>query len=141
MGQADWDFKTATELVAALTARRVSALELTKQAIARIETHDPHINAMCVRDFDRALNAARAADIALQRGERRPLLGVPMTIKESFNMVGMPTTWGMPAFKDFSPTQDAVAVARLKAAGAVVLGKTNVPFALADWQSFRGDLC
>jgi amidase len=137
VSQSDWDFKTATELVAALTARRVSAFELTKLAIARIEAQDPHISAICVRDFDRALDAARAADTALQRGERRPLLGVPTTIKESFNMVGLPTTWGMPAFKDFSPPQDAVAVARLKAAGAVVLGKTNVPFALADWQSYN----
>ena len=137
VSQSDWDFKTATELVAALTARRVSAFELTKLAIARIEAQDPRINAICVRDFNRALDAARAADAALQRGERRPLLGVPMTIKESFNMVGVPTTWGMPAFKDFSPAQDAVAVARLKAAGAVVLGKTNVPFALADWQSYN----
>jgi amidase len=137
VSQSDWDFKTATELVAALTARRVSAFELTKLAIARIEAQDPRINAICVRDFDRALAAARAADAALQRGERRPLLGVPTTIKESFNMVGLPTSWGMPAFREFSPTQDAVAVARLKAAGAVVLGKTNVPFALADWQSYN----
>jgi amidase len=133
--QSDWDFKTAAELVAALTARKVSALELTEQAIARIEREDPHINAICVRDFERALSAARDADTALQRGERRALLGVPMTIKESFNIAGLPTTWGMPAFKDFRPPQDAVAVARVKAAGAVVLGKTNVPFALADWQS------
>jgi amidase len=135
--QSDWTFKTATALVGALTARSVSALELTEQTIARIETRDPHINAICVRDFDRARDAARAADAALQRGERRALLGVPITIKESFNMVGVPTTWGMPAFKDFSPGEDAVAVARLKAAGAVVLGKTNVPFALADWQSYN----
>jgi amidase len=137
MTQADWDFKTAAELVAALTARKVSALELTEQAIARIEREDPDINAICVRDFDRALSAARAADEALGRGERRPLLGVPMTIKESFNIAGLPTTWGMAAFKDFRPAQDAVAVARVKAAGAVLLGKTNVPFALADWQSYN----
>jgi amidase len=135
--QPDWDFKTATELVAALTARKVSALELTEQAIARIEREDPHINAICVRDFDRALDAARDADAALRRGERRPLLGIPMTIKESFNIAGLPTTWGMAAFKDFKPAQDAVAAKRVKAAGAVLLGKTNVPFALADWQSYN----
>jgi amidase len=137
MTQSDWDFKTAGELVAALTARKISALELTQQAIARIEREDAEINAVCVRDFDRALSAARAADAALGRGERRPLLGVPMTIKESFNIAGLPTTWGMPAFKDFRPAQDAVAVARVKSAGAVLLGKTNVPFALADWQSYN----
>jgi amidase len=137
MTQSGWDFKTAAELVAALTARKVSALELTQQAIARIEREDRDINAICVRDFDHALSAARAADAALAKGERRPLLGVPMTIKESFNVAGLPTTWGMPAFKDFRPAQDAVAVARVKAAGAVLLGKTNVPFALADWQSYN----
>jgi amidase len=137
MARSEWDFKTGVELAAALTAKRVSAVELTQQAIARIETEDASINAICVRDFDSALNAARAADAALQRGERRPLLGIPMTIKESFDIVGLPTTWGMPGFKDFRPLQDAVAVARVKAAGAVLLGKTNVPFALADWQSYN----
>ena len=60
-----------------------------------------------------------------------------MTIKESFNIVGLPTTWGIPKFKDFRPTQDAVAVVRLKAAGALILGKTNVPLELGDWQSYN----
>jgi amidase len=134
---ADWDFKSGVELVAALTAKSVSAVELTQRAVARIEVHDPLINAICVRDFDRAFAAARAADAARQRGEVRPLLGLPVTIKESFAVAGLPTTWGIPAFKDFKSVQDAVAVARLKAAGAVLLGKTNVPFALADWQSYN----
>ena len=88
-----------------------------------------------VRDFDRARQAAIAADQALARGERRPLLGLPMTVKESFNVAGLPTTWGIPAFKDWRPTEDAVPVQRLKAAGAVIIGKTNVPVALADWQT------
>ena len=60
-----------------------------------------------------------------------------MTVKESFNVAGLPTTWGIPPFKDFVPTEDAVAVARLKAAGAVILGKTNVPFALGDLQTYN----
>ena len=88
-----------------------------------------------MRDFDRALAQADAADAALARGERRPLLGLPMTVKESYNVAGLPTTWGVPAFRDFRPTEDAVAVSRLKAAGAVILGKTNVPPLLADWQA------
>jgi amidase len=133
--QSNQDYATATDLVTALTARAVSAVELTERAIARIERHDADINAICVRDFDRALTAARAADAALARDERRPLLGVPMTVKESFNVAGLPTTWGMPAFKGFVPGEDALAVARVKAAGAVILGKSNVPYALADWQS------
>src|SRR5258708_5911779 len=81
--------------------------------------------------------AARAADKALAAGERRPLLGIPITVKESYNIAGLPTTWGFPAMKDFLAAEDALAVARVKAAGAVVLGKTNVPFALGDFQSYN----
>jgi amidase len=110
-------------------------MELTDAAISRIEGLDGPINAVVVRDFDRARDAARAADAALARGERRPLLGVPMTVKEAHNVAGLPTTWGIPAHAGWIAPEDAVAVARLKAAGAVILGKTNVPPALADWQS------
>ena len=60
-----------------------------------------------------------------------------MTVKESFNIAGLPTTWGFPAFRDFRPAEDAVAVARVKAAGAVVLGKTNVPIGLGDLQTYN----
>jgi len=120
-----------------LDTRQVSAVELLEQAIARIAAHDAEINAVVVRDFERARAAASAADESLARGERRPLLGLPMTVKESFNVAGLPTTWGMPAFKDWRPSQDAIAVARLKAAGAVILGKTNIPLAISDWQSFN----
>jgi amidase len=90
-----------------------------------------------VRDFDRARQAADAADAALGRGERRPLLGLPMTVKEQFNVAGLPTTFGNPKFKDWRPEVDALAVQRLKAAGAVILGKTNVPLFLSDWQSYN----
>ena len=126
---------SATDLVAALAARRVSALELADAAIARIEARDPAINAVVVRDFDRAREAARDADVALARGERRPLLGLPMTVKESHNVAGLPTTWGFEPFTDFRAPEDSIAVGRLKAAGAVILGKTNIPPFLADWQS------
>jgi amidase len=128
-------YRTAGDLVADLAARRVSSVELLDQAIARIEALDKSINAVVVRDFDRARQAATAADQALARGERRPLLGLPMTVKESFNVAELPTTWGIPAFKDWRPTEDAVPVQRLKAAGAVIIGKTNAPVALADWQT------
>jgi amidase len=126
---------SATDLVEALAARRVSALELTDAAIARIETRDKAVNAVVVRDFDRARDAARAADAALARGERRPLLGLPMTVKESHNVAGLPTTWGFEPFKDFVARADSVGVSRLKGAGAIILGKTNVPPWLADYQS------
>jgi amidase len=127
--------QTATELVQALADRKVGALELTDAAIARIEARDGAINAVVVRDFDRARAAARQADAALARGERGALLGLPMTVKESNNVAGLPSTWGSPAFSGWTADTDAVAVQRLKAAGAIILGKTNVPPFLSDWQS------
>jgi amidase len=126
---------TAGEIVAALAARQVSALELTDAAIGRIEARDGAINAVVVRDFDRAREQAKAADQALGRGERRPLLGLPMTVKESHDIAGLPSTWGFEAFKAYVAQRDSTGVARLKAAGAVILGKTNVPPMLSDWQS------
>jgi amidase len=125
----------AIELAGLLAERKISALELCDATIARIEQRDTEINAIVVRDFDRARDAARAADAALARGERKPLLGVPMTVKESFDVAGLPTTWGFAEFADYRPDTDALAVTRLKDAGAVILGKTNVPVALGDWQT------
>ena len=130
-------YHSASDLLQMLTARQVSARELLDAAISRIEALDPKINAVVVRDFDRARDAATAADAALARGERRPLLGLPMTIKEQFNVAGLPTTWGIERFKDWRPNFDALVVQRLKAAGAVILGKTNVPVGLSDWQSYN----
>ena len=133
----EWDYRTTKDLVAALRARKISAVELADHVIARIEKLDQKLNAVVVRDFDRARDAAKAADAALARGEERPLLGIPMVVKESFNVAGLPTTWGVPAFKGWTPKEDAVAITRLKAAGAVILGKTNVPIHLNDWQSYN----
>jgi len=113
---------------------RVSAQALCEAAIGRIEALDGAINAVVLRDFDSAREQARAADALRAQGQRLPLLGVPMTVKESFNVAGLPTSWGLPDLRDFRPKHDAVAVQRLKAAGAVILGKTNVPVALSDWQ-------
>ena len=137
MAKSQWSFRTATELSAALATKKVSAVELAQDAIGRIERHDGKINAICVRDFERGLAAARAADAALARGETRPLLGIPMTVKESYNIAGLPTTWGIPAQKDFMPAEDALSISRVKDAGGVILGKTNVPLGLGDWQSYN----
>ena len=109
----DWSYMTAGAMRAALDGGVVSAVELTRDAIARIEAHDGHINAICIRDFDRALDAALAADRELAAGVRKPLLGIPITVKESFNVAGLPTTWGFPWQKDFVPPEDALAVARV----------------------------
>ncbi|RBP09245.1 amidase [Roseiarcus fermentans] len=137
MHRSPWTYASAADLAAALGARRVSAVELARDAIARIEAADSALNAMCVRSFDAALAAAAEADQRLAQGERGPLLGVPMTIKESYNLAGTPTTWGFPQAREYRPSEDALIVARVKAAGAVVLGKTNVPVALGDWQSYN----
>ena len=98
---AQWAYRSAGELAQSLLKKEISALELTDQFIARIEALDGDLNAVPVRDFARAREAAKAADAALARGERRPLLGVPVTIKESYNIAGLPTTWGISGVQGF----------------------------------------
>lgn len=133
----EWNLRSAEELNTALRAGEVTSVELTDEAIARIERDDTAISAICVPTFDRARAAAVRADRARARGEDRPLLGIPVTVKESYNIAGLPTTWGMPSHRNYVPDEDAVQVTRLEAAGAVVLGKTNVPLGLQDIQSFN----
>lgn len=126
---------SAREMVAGLRKKSFSATDLCEASIARIEKLDANINAVVVRDFERARADARAADLAIGRGEFKPLTGVPMTVKESFDLRGYPTTWGIEAHREHRAREDALAVQRVKAAGAIVLGKTNVPPVLADWQT------
>src|SRR5688500_8230122 len=101
---------SATDLVAAVRSRTVSALELTDAAISRIEKLDRAINAVVVRDVERARDQARQVDLAVARGARLPLGGVPMTVKECYNVAGLPTTFGFEFAKDYVPAEDAVAV-------------------------------
>ena len=126
---------SATRLAQALRAKKLGAVELFDLYAARVRQHNRALNAVCVMDLDAGRKAARAADRA--KGRRGPLHGLPMTVKESFNLAGFPTTWGLPEHKDNMPKGDALAVQRLKRAGAIVFGKTNVPVLLADWQSFN----
>ena len=131
-------FSTATALAAAVRKKEVSSLELTDMYIDRVERYDKRTNAVVVHDFERGLEAARAADEALARGDDTgPLHGVPMTVKEAYDVEGLPTTWGIPELRDNIATGDADYVRRLKAAGAVIFGKTNVPINLGDFQSFN----
>ena len=129
----DLETASAHAVVAAIAAGHLSAREACDAAIARIERLDGAINAVVVRDFDRAREPRR-------RPTRRcpaasgAAAGLPMTVKESFNVAGLPTTWGMPASRT-SPPRRRVVVAPAEGAGAVILGKTNVPLMLADWQS------
>jgi amidase len=128
-------FAPATEMLAALDARKISAVELLDLHRRRIERYNPSLNAIVEPDFERARGDAEAADARRARGEAAPLLGLPMTVKESYNVRGLRTTCGMPFWKDFRSEHDAPVTARVKAAGAAVMAKTNVPQMLADWQS------
>jgi amidase len=131
-------FRSACALAAAIRSRRIGARELLDLYLDRIARHDPAINAVVVLDRDRARKQARAADRALARGTLwGPLHGVPMTIKESFDVAGLPSTWGLEALRESRPAANAVVVDRLLAAGAIIFGKTNVPVMLADWQTFN----
>lgn len=131
----DLSYQGATQLLTALNNKTLSASELLEAQIKRIEKWDQHINAVVVRDFNAARTAAKAADALRARGETKPLLGLPITVKESFNVKGLSTTWGNPAFNGWEAGHDALAIQRLKAAGAIIIGKTNVSMMLMDWQS------
>ncbi len=134
----DIAFLPAHELARRLRRRELSSVELLDHYLQRIARLDPQFNAVVVLDTERARQRATEADAAQARGENwGPLHGLPMTVKESFNVAGLPTTFGFEASRHNVASSDAVTVQRLKAAGAVIFGKTNVPVSLADWQSFN----
>ncbi|HEY7766285.1 MAG TPA: amidase [Aestuariivirgaceae bacterium] len=131
-------FRTAVELGKLLRKRKLGSRELLDVCWRRYEACNPRLNAVIATDIRRARRAADASDRRLKRGETRgPFEGVPMTIKESFDWKGTPSTWGAPQYRDNIAKTDAVAVERMAAGGAVIYGKTNVPLMLADWQSFN----
>jgi amidase len=134
----DLHFKSAVELASLIRRRKIGSLELLDHFLARIEKYNPKLNAIVWMDREKARKRARAADAALKKGKRlRPLHGVPMTIKESFQLAGSPTTWGVPAMKDNVTATTAVLAQRMIDAGVTLFGKTNVPIMLADWQSYN----
>jgi amidase len=131
-------FGSAVQLVRALRTGRISSVELLDAYLDRVDRLNPGINAIVVDDRAAARRQARAADRALAKGTPiGPLHGLPMTVKESFTLTGQPTTWGFAELADNVATSDAVVVQRLRAAGAVIFGKTNVPVSLADFQSYN----
>ncbi|MFI4987938.1 MAG: amidase [Alphaproteobacteria bacterium] len=135
---ADIAFASAKRLAALIRRRKIGCLELLEHYLARVERYNPRLNAIIATDLPAARKRARAADKALAKGTPwGPLHGVPMTIKESFDVAGMATTWGLPELKDNRPKRNALAVDRLLGAGVVLFGKTNVPMWLADWQSYN----
>ena len=131
-------FLPATRLASLIRRRKIGCLELLDHYLARVDRFNPTLNAIVATDIPRARRRAREADRALARGERwGPLHGVPMTVKDSFHVAGLPTTWGVPARRDNIARADALSVKRLRNAGAVIFGKTNIPIWLADAQSFN----
>lgn len=128
-------YTTATGMVAAMDRGAVTPLELAEMLIARIEQVNPALNAIVVPTFERAREAARHTGALRAGGQRGPMLGLPITLKESTHVVGTPATAGIPAMKDYQPSHDSRVAASLFAEGAALLGKTNIPLALGDWQS------
>ena len=131
-------FRSAKQLASDIRRRKIGCLEALDMFLARVERFNPQLNAIVASDVQAARRRARQADAALRKGKVwGPLHGVPMTVKESYDVVGMPTTWGLSELKDNVPPRNALAVDRLLGAGVVLFGKTNVPSWLADWQSFN----
>src|SRR5215510_8129432 len=128
-------FSTASQMLQALRQRQLSAVELLALHQRRIERYNPRLNAIVTECFEQAREAAEAADAARARGADAPLLGLPITLKESINVRGLKTTAGLPAFAQAQAKFDAPATQRMQTAGAVLMGKTNVPPMLSDWQS------
>src|SRR5262249_49098731 len=132
--------QSATDAAKMLSRREISSRELVEKLLARIDAVNPALNAIVELRRETALQSAEAADQAIAHGDRRPLLGVPITVKESFNVAGLHTTWGNPAFNDYVAESNATVVQRLEQAGAIVIGKTNVHFMLADYAQTANEL-
>ena len=131
-------FRTAKQLASAIAKKKIGCLELLDLYLERVEAHNPSLNAIIAMDVEGARKRAKAADKAVKAGKKLgPLHGVPMTIKESYNVVGLPTTWGSPALKDNKPKSNALVVQRMLDAGVTLFGKTNVPLMLGDYQSYN----
>ena len=128
---------SATALRQALLARRFSATDLLEASFARIDALNPRLNAIVAEDRDAARAMAKASDARIANGTARPLEGLPITIKDAFDVAGLPSSGGLPAYRERVPAEDAAAVARLRAAGVVIVGKTNVPVFSGDFQSYN----
>ena len=128
---------SASNLRAALLRRKFSARDLLGATLAAIERQNPALNAIVQMDAAAAWRAAANSDARISRGEARPLEGLPVTIKDCFEVAGLITAVGAPALQNYTPKEDASAVARLRNAGAIILGKTNVPLLTGDFQTYN----
>lgn len=129
--------KSSSEQLAALARGEATAVSLLEQTLERVAALNPQLNAIVAMDIDGARNAARASDARRADGKAGPLDGLPITIKDSFEVQGLTTTAGAPPLKDHVPAEDAAAVARLRKAGAVIFGKSNVPAFTSDFQAYN----
>ena len=130
--------RSATQLIKLLKAREISAVELLELHLDRVSRLNPALNVIVDQDPDEARRAASEADAQLASGrEAGPLCGLPMTIKDAWEVTGMRATCGIPPLAQHRPTRDADPVARLRSAGAVLFGKTNVPTGAGDHQSYN----
>src|SRR5947208_3800370 len=126
-------FSSTTQLAAAIRTGHVSATEVLEAHLAQIDTHNAALNAIVTMDAERGRERAREAVEALARGQVwGPLHGVPFTLKDAHATAGMRTTTGFPPLADYVPKVDSTVTARLKAAGGILIGKTNVHVMLAD---------
>ena len=131
-------FDSAVSLARKLRAKQISSVELLNFYFDRVDKFNGELNAVIWQIRDEAMEDAKRADAAIATGEALgPLHGVPMTIKESYDVKGTPSTWGAPYLKGNFATRDALSVERLRGAGAVIFGKTNVPLMLSDFQSYN----
>jgi len=129
-------FLSASQLAEKIRSRQLTSAEVVAAYLEQIKRHNPALNAVVTLDAEGALSRAREADEALARGELwGPLHGVPVTIKDHYETAGMRTTCGDPVLADYIPKQDATAVSRLRGAGAIILGKTNMPRGGQDVQT------
>src|ERR1041384_5767772 len=131
-------YKSATQLAALIRRKKIGCLELLDHFLARVETYNPKLNAIVWLDKEKARKRAKSADAALKKGKRfGPLHGVPMSLKESYQVAGSPTTWGAPSMKENVTGETAVAAQRMIDAGVTLFAKTNVPLMLAAWQGYK----
>jgi amidase len=129
-------FATARQLATAIQQRQVSSAEVVDAYLAQIERYNPRVNAIVTLDGEGARQRACQADAALARGEYwGPLHGVPFSVKDALETAGMRTTSGFPPLADYIPNADATVVSRLRAAGGILLGKTNLPTLAGDYQT------
>jgi hypothetical protein len=138
MTSAELDFSSATHAAEAIQKKQISSVELTRRVFERIDRYNPKLSAFAYQLREQALAQAMSADKAQSQGRSLGVFhGVPVHVKEAFAVAGQPDTWGLPPLRDSKAPKNSEVVNRLLGAGAVLIGATNVPVNLSDWQSYN----